>query len=291
MYDEYDYYELMLKTMGSPFQRYVTRFVVKLFKKLFLRFVDLITCTHLKDSMHLKQLKTFNPNVLELNNYPTTKWSRKRWPERNDAAVVFVYVGGIFERKGCKIAAEAFLSALSSRPQVQAEFHFFGRYGDETLIDWLKKQPNIFVQTQVAPDKIRDFCEDKYCVGFLIYENNEYYSNVGTNSRKVYEYLAAGIPIIASRIGEIETLVRTNNIGYLVDANVDATTLRELVASILSSPKEIKVKASNAAGLMSRNQMWWEVEWQKVMQTGLFTDRMNLVPPPYTDYIPKENPK
>ncbi len=267
MYDEYDYHELMLKTLGSRFQKHISSRLVTVFKGLTLWAYDLITCTHLKGDLHLKQLKTYSSHVLELNNFPSKSWAKKESELVGHTNIAFIYVGGIHERKGCKTAAEAFLSLNGASRQT--EFHFFGRYGDKGLMDWLAAQPNMFVHTQVPPAKIRDFCGDKHCVGFILYENCDYYANVGTNSRKVYEYLAAGIPVIASRVGEIEALVRSDDVGYLVDGDVDTSTLTALLTKIVTDPKEIERKASNAAKLMSRNQMWWENEWEKVVDSGL----------------------
>jgi glycosyltransferase involved in cell wall biosynthesis len=283
VYEAYDYSEIMLKAFGSRFQKCITYFVIKLFKKWFLRFYDLILCIHLKDSVHLAQLKKFNPNVVEIHNYTCRKWAGARIlkPDRH-AKVAFVYMGGVFKRKGCKLAADAFLTAFKNERTFQAEMHFFGRYGDPSLLKWLDGQPRVFIHREMPPDQIRNLMRDRLCVGLLLYEKNLYYDQIGTNSQKTYEYLAAGFPIIASRLGETEQMLLNNDIGYLVESDIQVSDLANLLISIAKDRDELARKASNATIFISENQMWIEREWEKVLATGLLGIELkaNLVTQP-----------
>lgn len=270
LYEECDYWELEMKTLGTWFQKNVTSFAVKFVKSCFMRFVDLTLCIHLKNSIHLDQLKKLNPNVLEFHNYASRKWAEIPHSDHGTrAGVAFVYMGTLFERKGCRLAAEAFLAAARSTPSFQAEIHFFAQKGERVLINWLARQPGVFVHMRVSPDRIQRFMASRACVGLLVYENNGYYSHVGTNSQKMYEYLAAGVPVIASRVGELEDIVTKNGIGYLVDADIDINGLSKLFISVAADRDDLARRSAKAATFISENRMWCETEWQKVLATGL----------------------
>jgi glycosyltransferase involved in cell wall biosynthesis len=274
IYDEYDYQEILLEDFSSVSYHVVAIPALRAIKRMFLKHCDLITCRHLKDGVHSENLLKYNKNVLELNNYPHQRW---RMAARSQPApareMAFLYIGKVCKAKQCELLVDAFKAAMQANPRLRAELHFFGPLVGENGRLGNFPDDGIFVHGPTAPGRIREFCTDRRCVGILLYDDRHYYHYIGTNSRKMYEYLALGIPILASRLGEIEPFLTNNNIGYLVEPRITVTGLTDMFLYIAENPHEIDEKAINAKRLMADKRMWWEAEWRKVLDADLFDDK------------------
>ena len=79
----------------------------------------------------------------------------------------------------------------------------------------------------------------------------------GNRSRwpnKIGDYMASGRPIVASEVGEIVPIMKTNNIGVLVGNNIN-----EIVTStewLLNNPKIADGMGSNARVLAETEYSW-----------------------------------
>ncbi|PIR22621.1 MAG: hypothetical protein COV44_07065 [Deltaproteobacteria bacterium CG11_big_fil_rev_8_21_14_0_20_45_16] len=71
---------------------------------------------------------------------------------------------------------------------------------------------------------------------------------------KLFESLAAGVPVLGSNLPEIETIIKTSNAGWLVEPT--ATAISEFVSRI--TKPEIEEKRQNAAATAS--ELCWENE-------------------------------
>lgn len=264
IYDEHDFYEL--NTLEhNKWKGKLLASVIKSFHYLFLRKVDLITCIHMVDSILLKNLKKYNENVIELHNYPMKKWLS---PHKKSGPIIFIYVGGIYAEKGCKAAADAFLRASKER-NCHFEFHFFGG-GDTKLLHWLGNQARIFVHGPTPSQEIRNFISTKKTIGLLLYKSTPRYTLIGTNSRKFYEYLITGTPVIATKVGELTTVVAEHALGYLVNSTLDIEEIERVFLSIMENPAVIDGISANCIDYMLRNKNFWSTEWKKVTDSEIF---------------------
>ncbi|MWV60280.1 glycosyltransferase family 4 protein [Rathayibacter sp. VKM Ac-2754] len=76
---------------------------------------------------------------------------------------------------------------------------------------------------------------------------------------KVYEYLAAGLPVVASRVGQVPRIVRHGETGLLVDPH-DASALAEALRSLAADPA-LRRRMSAAA----RATAVAEHDWTRVL--------------------------
>jgi glycosyltransferase involved in cell wall biosynthesis len=270
IYDEHDFYELnTLEGDGSRLRRRFQRALVSWIHRICLPVVDQITCIHMAKGVLKHHLQRFNNSVLELHNYPTREWvagtHRRQTP---DGPICFVFVGGIYEVKGCRTVAQAY-QQLKQQPGDQVpELHFFGD-GDANLKQWLSQQPGVHVHSERSPDEVRRFLSQRTCVGLMLYEDGPRYRILGTNSRKMYEYLAAGAAIVASALGEIRAFLRNHEVGYSIRANASIDELAGLFQQIIDDPSGVSRRSENAVRLMSQRDMNWENEWNKLIDTGI----------------------
>ncbi|MBL8810335.1 MAG: glycosyltransferase family 4 protein [Planctomycetaceae bacterium] len=266
-YDEHDHYELnTLEGSGGAFKLKLSSLLVRWIHRLFLPWVRLVTCIHLKDGLLKNHLQQWQSEVIEIHNYPARIWRESAQPAENSGRLCFVYIGGVFAEKGVGAAAKAF-QLLPATIQQKAELHIFGD-GDKALIEWLRSQPGIVVHNAVAPAVFREFAASHRCVGLSMLAATPRYSLVGTNCTKLYEYLALGMPVIATRVGEFESFVTTNQIGLLIDGHMDPVELSKAMTQLVSDPSLCAHFSQQASDLMRRDEMTWENEWQKIETSG-----------------------
>lgn len=79
---------------------------------------------------------------------------------------------------------------------------------------------------------------------------------------KVFDYLHAGIPILASRLPEIENIVKTYNVGTFIE-NHDPKHIAERIHEFLSSAEYLNSKANTKFAADENN---WKTEKQKLEQ-------------------------
>ena len=83
-----------------------------------------------------------------------------------------------------------------------------------------------------------------------------------TISNKIFEYLMAGVPILASDFPEIRKIVADNNIGMVVDPE-DRSAIKDSLQNIVQNPKlleQFKMNMKKLQGLYT-----WDAEEKKLM--------------------------
>ena len=164
----------------------------------------------------------------------------------------------------------------NQRPPV--ELHFFGS-GDPHLTAWLQEQPDINVHGESTPASMRAFLNNNRCAGLMLYQTGPRYRLLGTNSRKMFEYLATGAALIATGIGEVTQFVKTNDVGYLLPPEGTDSDLVAVFVDILAHPDRFARKCRNARQLMQKPTMNWEAQWQTAIDCGLLDGRVRTAIP------------
>lgn len=270
VYDEHDHYELNAhERNGWAAVNWVNSKLIRAIHRLCLPSVNLVTCIHLADSLLRNHLRRWQPAVLELHNYPVAAWSREISVENSDRPLCFVYMGGVFEEKGVAAAASAFC-LLPDALRGNSEFHVFGN-GDQQLMQQLQRKSGIILHNSVSPEELRDFVGAHRCCGLVLYREHPRYRLIGSNSRKLYEYLAIGMPVICTSVGELPEFIRQHHVGLVIDPKLDAAELRDAMSEMLMSSEKFRTMSANATRLMQQPEMTWENEWNKVTASGVLT--------------------
>lgn len=270
IYDEHDHYELnTLEGDGSAFRRRLYSVLVRCIHRMCLPWVSLVTCIHLQHQVLKKHLQRWQPAVLEIHNYPAKIWREFPRNPHPDSRLCFVYIGGVYREKGVGAAADAF-RALPPHLQKQAELHVFGD-GDRMLIQQLQQFPGVTVHHGVSPTTFRQFTADHRCCGLSLLASTPRYSLVGTNCTKLYEYLALGMPVIATCVGEFPEFIRSSEVGLLIDGDLNTDQLNQAMQELLANPLLFQCFSVNAKTLMNHDDMTWEHQWKRVEQTGVLS--------------------
>jgi glycosyltransferase involved in cell wall biosynthesis len=263
LYDEHDHYELnTMENGGSALRRQLSGLLVRGIHRACLPFVTVVTCIHMDNATLKRHLQQWQAEVVEIHNYPTVDWRTSSGVQPVNEKLCFVYIGGVFEEKGPGVAARAF-QQLSVAHRQRAELHIFGD-GDKELLEQLRRTAGVVVHNSVTPAQFRAFVGKHRCCGLSLLADTPRYRLVGTNCTKLYEYLALGIPVIATRIGEFESFVDHNQVGLLVDSIFDEQQLSEVMMKMLDDAIHYARMSNNAHSLMQREDMTWEHEWRKI---------------------------
>jgi glycosyltransferase involved in cell wall biosynthesis len=263
LYDEHDHYELnTMENGGSALRRQLNCLLVRGIHRGCLPFVTVVTCIHMDNAALKRHLQRWQAEVVEIHNYPTVDWRASSGVQPLNDKLCFVYIGGVFEEKGPGIAARAF-QQLSVAHRHCAELHIFGD-GDKELLEQLRRMAGVVVHNSVTPAQFRAFAGKHRCCGLSLLADTPRYRLVGTNCTKLYEYLALGMPVIATRIGEFESFVDQNQVGVLVDSVFDEQQISEAMMKMLDDAIHYTRMSNNARRLMQREDMTWEHEWRKI---------------------------
>ncbi|HMQ67501.1 MAG TPA: glycosyltransferase family 4 protein [Ignavibacteria bacterium] len=139
---------------------------------------------------------------------------------------------------------------------VGAELHIYGEGGEKKMLeDYLKKNPdkNVFLHNSVNRDEIPGLLMQHDCALIPLIKNI-----YGAVPSKIYEAMAAGLPVLFSGTGEGAKIISENNVG-LVSKPKDFTALRENIIRLKGS-KDLRDKMSangmrTAAEKFDRNKI------------------------------------
>jgi glycosyltransferase involved in cell wall biosynthesis len=225
----YDTHELETETASSRGPR---RKVGKLVEHLCLPFVDEISvvneaiATWYRAAYHLPRVHVVrNLPYRQSDVLPAVSRSMIRQRlEIPDDHLIFLYQGLIAEGRGIDQLIAAFAGQAEDRHLL-----FMG-YGARTLdvVAAARRFPNVHYLAAVDPDALPAYTAAAD-VGLAIIENVSlsYYFCL---PNKLFEYLAAGLPVIASDLPCMRELIEMEDCGWLVP--VDVIPLAELVRRI-----------------------------------------------------------
>lgn len=268
IYDEHDHYELnTLEATQSRLRRVVSQQVIRGIHRIFLSHVTLVTCIHMHRQLLKRHLDHWGCDALEMHNYPTVVWRESCNGAPPAGPVTFVYIGGVYAVKGVRVAADAFC-ALPEALRRSAELHIFGD-GDPELIRYLQTLPSVSVHHEVEPAEFREFAVDRRCCGLALLVDHPRYNLVGTNCTKLYEYLAMGMPVLGTNVGEFPEFILDHQVGCIVNSQINLDELSAAMARMISQPRDFLTFAANARQLMAHSEMTWESEWQKLSARNL----------------------
>jgi len=263
LYDEHDHYEVLaLEASGPAWLNRVRSAVVALVHRVALPRVDLVTCIHLTDGSLRTHLARRASQVVELHNYPSRRWFGAAVSPEADAnrEVALVYLGGIWAEKGCGVAVDAFELLRADPAAPPCALHVFGQ-GDPTIEAKLRATPGVTFHGLASSDEILRLLASRPCVGLVLLDATPRYATVSTNCHKLFEYLAAGVPVVATDVGDLARIVGELDGGWVINPGYTPSELASLFASILSLPGEIRRRGAAASAAMDAQDLSWEHEW------------------------------
>ena len=94
-----------------------------------------------------------------------------------------------------------------------------------------------------------------------IYPYRDSLINRSKCSAKIIEYMAMGLPIVASRVGQNMEYIEHGVSGLLAEPG-DADSFAHMMLAVLADPHKAK-----AMGQAARERVWSRFDWDKLVET------------------------
>jgi glycosyltransferase involved in cell wall biosynthesis len=194
-------------------------------------------------------------------NYPIKEYFADMPPERKGSHVL--YTGVVGEDRGALIYAD--LARLLDDTAV----HVLGRCPEDLAAKMYQRAASgrerlriDVVGAHVPYEQILDaYKQDNWVAGLVIFPPTPSY--IKTEPTKVFEYMAAGIPIICSNFPRWQSLVEGAGAGISVNP-LDSNALLAAIRHLVSHPEEAQQMGRNGRRAFER-QYNWETQARKLL--------------------------
>jgi len=202
-------------------------------------------------------------NVVVVHNYPICE--SYSFSEQKTKKNLAIYVGGITEERGILETIEGVALAHGKhgdlclkmvgnfvppefRTVVEQKIRHVGLFNAVEIIEW--------GPFDGMPEMIQEGC-----IGLSFLKPVPRYSLAIPT--KVYEYMAAGLPVVASRFENITRLLQAEQCGITAKAG-DAQSFSDAICSLLENPEEMVRMGQNGRTAI-RDRYNWENESRKLI--------------------------
>jgi glycosyltransferase involved in cell wall biosynthesis len=201
-------------------------------------------------------------NSIVIHNYPDLDMlSNPSSIEKERKKKVLVYVGGISRLRGAveMVRALEHLDHIDSLclnmigrfepPELERELQTLPGYRRICLLGWLKPE-EVYKELRFAD------------VGLVCLHPEPYY--IVACPTKLFEYMAAGLPLVASNFPLWKDIVEGNNCGICVDP-LDPKAIAQAIEYLITHPEEAKKMGENGKKAVLEKYNW-EKESKKLLK-------------------------
>jgi glycosyltransferase involved in cell wall biosynthesis len=186
-------------------------------------------------------------------------------------SLIFIYVGGLFRGRGIEMLNDVFRT-----PGVKASLVYLG-YGEyaETIRAVSSASKNIFLHDAVNHDEVVAIVSSAD-VGLCMIEDvslSDYYCL----PNKLFEYVFAGVPVLASKFPDIEAEIERYQLGVCADYSFESilSAVREFEKS-QHAAREVDISSQSAIGLRDMKKLRdlsWDAQKEKLLR--LYEETLN----------------
>lgn len=194
--------------------------IVGILEKILLKFVDKTIVEN--DTRGRYHELLYGKKPTSLHNYseyyeidevkPVNVFKKYNLPQKK----VFLYQGGLQSGRGLELLVRSFYEA-----NIDAYLFFVGDGKLRTYLEGMVKQLNmqnkVIFTGRVPYTALRSYTKNAYA-GFQILQNTNF-NHYSASSNKLYEYMMAHVPVIATNMPEIKNVVEKEKIGIIIEEN------------------------------------------------------------------------
>jgi len=202
-----------------------------------------------------KKFLNLNKHTLDINNYPiSSELYGDLKPNVQEKQVC--YVGGLTEIRG----VEQLIDAMT---HVNGVLTIAGKFSPQTFEEHVKSKKG-FDRCKhlglINRSEVRDLMASSIAgiVTFLPCANH-----VEAQPNKIFEYMSAGLPVIASNFELWKDLSEKNNCGICVDPH-NPEAIANAITYVIDNPEEARAMGAKGRDLVTRVYNW-ENEEQKLV--------------------------
>ncbi len=191
-------------------------------------------------------------NCPRFENIQSSSLLRDEFNIKSDQ-VVLLYQGLLIAKRGIF----SIIDAVTDYPEVSVVFMGMGKDMQDLIsyIDEKGVNDRVFVKDAVSPNQLLAYTASAD-IGLQLLDNSgvNHYSTI---SNKLFEYIMAGLAIIASDFPEIRNIVVNNELGLVVDPD-DGDAIKKAIKSLITNTTFLKQCKFNSRKI--RSKYTWENE-------------------------------
>jgi len=204
-----------------------------------------------------------HPRTLLIRNYP----SRAAFPaveraERGDGEFLIAYSGGLTTGRG---AVPMFDALVRMPKRVRARLVIFGKFGPPGLEDRMRAHPGFaqvdyrgWVAYETLPAQLA-----RADAGIVCFQPEP--NNVNAGPTKLFEYMACGLPVVASNFPLWREVIEGHDCGICVDPT-DPDAIAAALTRLADDPARRRSMGEN--GRRAVLQVYnWEAEAERLLET------------------------
>ncbi|PCJ69269.1 MAG: group 1 glycosyl transferase [Rhodobiaceae bacterium] len=184
-----------------------------------------------------------------VKNYPVWESYGSATMAVPDAPASAVYVGGLSEVRGIEIMLEAARGISEKRPYTLL---LAGKFRPQSLEVAATEHDFVEYLGQVSPDNIPEILA-KAQIGIVVLSPLQSY--IDALPLKLFEYMAAGLPIIASNFGVMKKIVSESKCGLLVQPG-SVKELAEAQEYLFDHPEEATLMGKRGRAAIQQKYNW-----------------------------------
>jgi glycosyltransferase involved in cell wall biosynthesis len=232
-----------------------------LLERLSLPFIDEII---IAEDSYIKNYKN-RQNILAIRNYPILSLLKETADVKNSRPTI-VYAGRIAEARGVFELIEAVRLLKPSYENLSLTL--VGQVSPDTLVgkignllERLGLQDNVSLVGGVKHEEIYNIMPRCHIGIAILYPEPNYIESLPT---KLFEYMAAGLPVIASNFPLWKEIVEGNNCGLTVNP-LDPEDIARAIEYLIEHPEEARKMGKNGRKAV-KEKYNWEAESQKLIE-------------------------
>jgi len=199
-----------------------------------------------------ERLRTANPKIDTVKNFSLTEnFNIKRKQAKKNGVFNLIYVGGLAEARGITQIVQA-MEHLSDNVRLMLLGKFFSDTYEETVksLKGFKKAKHF---GKIPFERIPDYLFQAHIGIICLWPTESYYRSV--EPTKLFEYMSAGLPIIASNFPSWQKIVEENKCGICVDP-LKPKEIAGAVERLIRHPEEMKRMGENSRKLVMEKYNW-----------------------------------
>ncbi len=249
VYDDWDYFPGHITTVNSTLESVLTNWR----ERICVRQADAVTSVshalaELRRKQGAKKVLVVS-NGVEYSLFQEAQTKRPHPP-------TLIFMGSLFDAWGTDLPISALPAISKEIPEVRYIILGNGPH-EEALRDMaytdMKLQDRVLFLGRKAYEELPHYLAEAD-VGVLTYRPEQFVQYA--SSLKVFEYMAAGLPVIGTNVGEWAQVIEKSQAGLLIDFTPEA--FAEATVELLHNSTKYKAYAKNAANC-ARTYDWSQV--------------------------------
>ncbi|WP_330949251.1 glycosyltransferase family 4 protein [Virgibacillus sp. MG-45] len=246
--------QILTKHWIPIYIRKIISFSFEKYENYSVRFFDALICAtpYIRQRFH-----NLNPMVINVNNYPISFELFSNNNRLKNPPYLVSYIGGISESRG----SYAMIKAISKTDAILELAGNFQSDREETELKKHEGWSSVNFYGFVGREEIKNIL-NRSLAGLVVLEPKKNY--VDSLPIKMFEYMAAGVCVIASNFPLWKEIIEGNNCGICVDP-LNVEEIAEAIQWVVDNPIEAQKMGENGRRAVEEKYNW-ERESEKLIQ-------------------------